>query len=332
MTRHRLLWFWALAALGAVAAAIAVSSTRVSTRATAGLRLKWVYSAGFGGAIMAANDGLFLQHGVDVQLREGGPGIDPVASVAAGTDKFGIIGADQFLMAVAQGRPLVAIALENRNTFAAYITLDPAIRSVRDFPGRLIGRMPDDTYTVVRAMLIKAGISPDSIKWQPVTFDMSPLLDGRIAAYPAYVVNQPPRLALMGRWFRLLRPVDEGIHFAGNVYFTTRAVVNESPATVQGFVNGLLDGWTAARANPDRVVTLALALNPSLDSVQERTVLDAVLAELGSAGDGFLRISAQTLDGTLSALRDLKLLAGDVDLSAAVDGRFVDDAYQRRRP
>src|SRR5258708_38897996 len=63
----------------------------------ASFRLKWTYSAGFGGAIVAADKGFFMQHGIVMKIEPGGGSLDPVQLVASGSNDFGITGADRLL-------------------------------------------------------------------------------------------------------------------------------------------------------------------------------------------------------------------------------------------
>ena len=54
------------------------------------LQLKWKHQFQFAGYYAALEKGFYREHGLDVEIREGGPGIDAGTEVAYGAANFGV--------------------------------------------------------------------------------------------------------------------------------------------------------------------------------------------------------------------------------------------------
>src|SRR6476620_3882828 len=67
------------------------------------LQLNWKAEPEFGGFYAAQETGAFDKHGVKVDVVEGGAGTPTVQMVAAGKVEFGIVSADELVVARANG-------------------------------------------------------------------------------------------------------------------------------------------------------------------------------------------------------------------------------------
>src|SRR4051812_24840594 len=92
------------------------------------LQLNWKPEPEFGGFYAAKTGGAFDKHGVNVEVVEGGAGTPAVQMVGAGKVEFGIVSADELILARAQGSDIVAL-------FAVYQTCPQGImaHAARDF-------------------------------------------------------------------------------------------------------------------------------------------------------------------------------------------------------
>src|SRR5215218_9439844 len=79
------------------------------------LQLNWVPEPQFGGFYAAQQSGAFKKHGLDVEVVPGGVGTPTVQMVGAGSVEFGVVSADEVLVARARGNDVVAL-------FAVYQT------------------------------------------------------------------------------------------------------------------------------------------------------------------------------------------------------------------
>src|SRR5207244_9703634 len=85
------------------------------------LQLKWKHQFQFAGYYAALEQGFYRDAGLDVTIREGGPGIDVAETVASGKADFGVCSAS-VLREWSMGRRLVVLAASLRGS-AAGITV-----------------------------------------------------------------------------------------------------------------------------------------------------------------------------------------------------------------
>src|SRR5258707_7119021 len=74
------------------------------------MQLKWKHQFQFAGYYAALEQGFYRDAGLDLTIREGGPGIDVAETVASGKADFGVCNAG-VLRDWANGRRLVALAV-----------------------------------------------------------------------------------------------------------------------------------------------------------------------------------------------------------------------------
>lgn len=120
------------------------------------VQLKWTHQFQFAGWYAAIEQGYFKDAGLEVELIEGGPLIDPTAVVVAGQAEFGI-GSSSLLIDFNKGRPIVAVAaILQHSPFVVLARLGPDLRSVRDLEGKtLMGEAHSDELI---AYLTMAGV------------------------------------------------------------------------------------------------------------------------------------------------------------------------------
>ena len=88
------------AALGALAAApsLITVSARAADTATVNMQLGWLASNGILGEVVAKTQGYYEEEGIALEVTPGGPGVDGVASVAAGRSAVGQLSSSPSLM------------------------------------------------------------------------------------------------------------------------------------------------------------------------------------------------------------------------------------------
>jgi NitT/TauT family transport system substrate-binding protein len=308
----------------------APATTVPATKAS--VRLKWTYSAGFAGLIAGVENGDFKNRGLELTLEPGSAQLDPIRQVASGQDQFGMCGADRLLQARDQGIPVVAIALENRDSFVGFTALkDSGIDNPKAFEGHTVGTMNDDTFTIYQALINKQGVDRSKVKEKPVGYDMQALLSHDVDVYPSYVINQPVVLKERGIDVEVIRPKIFGVDFAGVVYFTTERYLRDHRSEVEAFVFSLIDGWKYAMDHSGDIVDKACHHDSSLKINEETRLLVALIDELKaqqkSTGRNMLWIEPGDFAETQRIMLDQKLLPRPVDLNSAVNDEFVKKYY-----
>jgi ABC-type nitrate/sulfonate/bicarbonate transport system substrate-binding protein len=284
--------------------------------------------------MVAARAGYFSQNGLDLEIRPGGFEADPIKLVAAGSDTFGVAGADSFLLARAKGVPVVAFAAGYLQTpVVFYVHADSAIKTPRDFVGKRVGvQAGQDTETVYQAVLKKSGVSRDHIKEVPVRYDFTPFLTHQVDVWPGYAATQSYILEQRKIPYRIIQPSDFGVSYLGTVYFTSGSYATRDPQAVQAFVNGIILGWNLVYSNYERAIPMIASFDlKTLTPDLIRFNLDRQRPFILPPGRQYCDFSAGDWEALSQTLADLKLLQNQtqVDLKAAVTMKFLDSRYRR---
>src|SRR5438552_1296542 len=100
------------------------------------LQLKWKHQFQFAGYYAALEQGFYGDAGLDVTIREGGPGIDVAEAVAGGKADFGVCNAS-VLREWAMGRRLVVLAaIFQRSPAVVLVARRADISGVSELRGR----------------------------------------------------------------------------------------------------------------------------------------------------------------------------------------------------
>ena len=263
----------ALATGGAlVSAACSVAGTRVS------MQLGWLASNGILGEVYAKREGFFEKEGVDLEIIPGGPGVDGVASVAAGRSELGQLSSSPSLMlARSAGIPVKAIGAGfQKHPFTYYSLEKSPIREPRDFIGKTIATQPT-AVILLRALLAKNGIREDQVEIVKMGSDMNQLMSGQAHAVTGWLTNVNA-LKVIGDGRVDLMLWDAGLQLYANVYYATDEMLDDQHDALVSFMTGAARGWDAARKNPEKAVDHLVAEYPNL---QRSSELEAVRGVLG---------------------------------------------------
>jgi ABC-type nitrate/sulfonate/bicarbonate transport system substrate-binding protein len=88
------------------------------------------------------------------------------------------------------------------------------------------------------------------------SYDYHSLLRGDADVFNAYSTNEPFQLEQAGVDYHVIDPNDYGIHFYGEVLFTTRPMTKERPDDVIAFRDASFKGWAYALAHVDETIDL----------------------------------------------------------------------------
>jgi class 3 adenylate cyclase/ABC-type nitrate/sulfonate/bicarbonate transport system substrate-binding protein len=220
------------------------------------LQLKWKHQFQFAGYYAALEQGFYREAGLDVTIREGGPGIDVAEAVASSEADFGACSAN-VLREWTMGRRLVVLAAIFQHSPAVILVARRAdISSVSDLRGRTLMDTPGSDE--IAAMLKREGVDYEAL--QRVAHGGNPrdLLAGRADAMVAYSTNEPFILEQLGAAFRTFSPSDYGIDSYGDNLCASETEVKTHPHRVAAFRAASLKGWTYALAHKEATVDLIL--------------------------------------------------------------------------
>jgi NitT/TauT family transport system substrate-binding protein len=225
----------------------------------------------------AVQEGIFAEHGLDVQVEANPGGAANIPGVVAGD--FEIAGSNvvSVLLARNEGLPLKMVSAgtfggpDAAGDFAAIlVTEDSPIQAPADLDGRTvaINTLANVAEVTTRASLENAGAGHENIEFVEMGFpEMIPAVqDGQVDA----IFEIEPFLSVgLGQGLRPVIAPYAGTQpdMAIGSYFSSDQYIAENPAVVDSFIAGISDAGEHIAANPDafRDALVALAdLDPAV--------------------------------------------------------------------
>jgi len=252
------------------------SGNNSSKTSDVSVRLKWLDQAQFAGFYTANSKGYYEAKNLKVKLDPGGPDISPTQMVLSGTNDFGVIGADQLVLAREKGAPLVALAVIYQKTPVALASLKESnITSPKDLEGKKTAIVyGKDEEVVYRALLQKENVNRSKIQETPLTFDLGQLTSKKVDAIIVYETNEPTLLAQQGVYVSLIKPRDYGINYYADTLFTTEKMIKEKPEVVKAFVAATMSGWQSAFQDKNSATNDVLAINITLNREHQQQLIE----------------------------------------------------------
>lgn len=282
-------------------AAGAAGSTAAAELTTVGFQLGWKKLVQFGGHFMALDKGYFEAEGIEAEFTSGGPGIDPVADVAAGKVLLGDADASAVILAREKGIPIRAFAaIFQRSPFAVMSLKDKPVKTLADMAGKSIG-LPDGYRPMLTALLEGAGVDPGDVTFVPVGFDPAVLSTKQVDGYLGYATSQGVALQTQGIDIDVVYLSDLGDKGYGNAFFATEDTIATQQDLLVRWLRADLKGWEDAVNDPEamakRVVELygkeagsELELEPETGSAKAQVEL------IKGSPEGLLWISPEVFD------------------------------------
>lgn len=221
------------------------------------LQLKWTHAFQFAGYYAAKEQGYYREAGLDVDIREALPAVDPVREVLEGRAEFGV-GTSSLLLERKAGKPVVALAVVFQHS--AYVLIArqrAATQGIHDLIGRRVMLEPQSDELL--AYLKSEGIPLDRIVRVEHSYDPHDLITGKADAMAAYVTNEAYYLDRAHFPYHTYTPRSAGIDFYGDNLFTTEQELKAHPERVAAFRAASLRGWKYAMEHPDELIALILA-------------------------------------------------------------------------
>ena len=223
------------------------------------LTMGYIPNIQFAPIYVALEKGYFQDAGFDV-LLEYGDETDAVARVGAGEQTFAIASGEQVLLARAQDLPVVYVASWYEDFPVGVASLQAAgIQAPEDLAGATVGipGLYGASYIGFEALLNIAGMTDEDVTLLPIGFNqVEALAAGQVQSGVIYLANEPVVLRSQGYAVDVI-PVSDYLQLVANGLITNEQSVTENPEMVRAFIQAMLQGITAAAANPDEAYEIS---------------------------------------------------------------------------
>lgn len=218
------------------------------------VRMKWFFAGTMTGWFSGRGKNFFSNYGIDLDINPGGPGNNSVKLVAAGNDLFGVAGADELLMARANGIPVVAVGVLFKDSPIGFISKKSKnIYSPSDWNKKSIEVSYGSNAEVQFRALVKK-FSVKRFTEVPYTFNLTPFIENKVDVSVAYVMDQVVTLRRMGILIDVLQAKDFGVNPYGDVIIATENTVKTKPELVKKFLSATKQSLIWAIENQDSAV------------------------------------------------------------------------------
>ncbi|MDP3801351.1 ABC transporter substrate-binding protein [Brevundimonas sp.] len=240
-----------IAGAGALAAASALgactrSEAPVDEEGRVRLRFAtdWRAQAEHGGFYQAQASGAYAKRGLNVQIIQGGPGVNVPQLLASGAVELGM-GSNSFIPMnlVAEGAPVKAVAAYFQKDPQVLIAHpDPALESIADLAGRPF-LLADASITAFWVWLkAKYGFTDDQVR--KYTFNLAPFLADERAVQQGYLTSEPYTIVKeAGFTPKVFLLADEGYPSYAAMVLAPNAFARDNAVALRSFIAASAEGW-----------------------------------------------------------------------------------------
>ncbi len=261
----------------------------------------WKAQAEQGGFYQALAKGYYADAGLDVSIRQGGPGINVPQLLAVNSVDFGM-GSNSFipLNIVAAGAGAKAVMASFQKDPQVLITHPrDDVKSLEDMAGKPI-MVSDATISAFWVWLrSRFGFTDDQIR--KYTFNLAPFLTDPTAIQQGYLSSEPYLIEKeAGFKPQVFLLADHGYPGYATFILANNQMIADDPALVQAFVDATIKGWYSyLYGDPAPGNALILADNPEMRD----DVLAQAIAKLRAYG---VADSGDALTGGIGAMSEAR--------------------------
>lgn len=308
------------------------------------VQYSWIKNEEFAGEFYAYENGYYDEAGFSDVIGVSGPDTG-VAKLLSGTVQVALSDAASVGAAIAtEDAPLKIIgATFQKNPFTILSLADGAdIQTPDDLRGKKIG-VQDSNASVFTAILNANGISPDEVEVVPVDFDPTPLMNGDVDGFMAYVTNEALTVELAGYEITNLPYADNGVPYVAEAFSVTDEYLADNRELLKAFLIAEIKGWTDTFTNSsdDSVALISKYYDEAASENAEGLeavfgALDPVKTAKGLAAQHTLISTAETEANGLFTISDelqqqtvasLAAAGWEVSVEDLFDTSILDEIY-----
>lgn len=283
------------------------------------LALNWKPDPQFGGFYAAP----YQAHGLDVDILPGGAGTPTIQMVGAGSAEFGVVSADELVVARSQGNDVAALfAVFQNNPQGIMVHASRKLASLSD-----LFKVPG-TVALQRglpyARLLEKKYGFDKVKIVPSPGgDISAFLADKNFAQQCFIMSEPLTAKHQGADVQVFPVSDAGYNPYTTVLATSGDFLRKDPDRTKAMVAAVREGWRSYLDDPKPTNQRMNQLNPSMAPEVFTEVADTQKPFIETEETRRSGLGSMTKDRWETLIAQLKEL-GDIQKAPAAD-----DCYRR---
>jgi len=291
----------------------------------------WKAQAEHGGFYQAVAKGFYTARGLDVEIRQGGPGVNIPQLMGAGAIDFGM-GSSSFmplnmLREGIQAKAVMAVFQKSPEILMTHPRAD--ITGLADMKGKPI--MLADASIGAVFVWLKARYGFEDAQVRKYSFNMAPFLADPKAIQQGYLTSEPFMYEReTGRQPQIFLYADHGYPSYATLVMVNSSVIEEKPEMVQAFVDATIEGWRDyLHGDPAPGNALIQRDNPEMRAEIITQAIEKMKAYgIVESGDtqalGIGAMSDARWSEFFNVMRDSGVYPADMDVRAAYTLQFID--------
>ena len=222
----------------------------------------WLAEAEHGGFYQAVAEGTYRKHGLDVEVKMGGPQVNVVQLLLAGQADL-VMGYDlQTIKLVEQGLPVITVGATFQKD-PAVIIAHPDVKAMADLKTRtlLIGQASETTFWP----WLKAKYGFSDAQKRPYAFSVQQFLVDKSVAQQGYATSEPYSIEKGGVKPKVFLLADAGYPPYAETIVTTQKMVKDKSDAIRKFLQASAEGWKSYLKNPAPGNALIKKDNPQME-------------------------------------------------------------------
>jgi NitT/TauT family transport system substrate-binding protein len=301
----------------------ATSPSAAGAPAKVKFQLQWVAQAQFAGYYAALDQGYYRDENLDVSFLLGGPQVDNINAVAAGTADIGTGWLPKMLQSRENGTDLVSIAQTFQRSGTRMASFKSKnITTINDFHGKKIGSWLLGNEPELFAALVKAGFDPTKENVIKQNFDMSGLLKGDLDVAQAMIYNEYAQVleAKNPATGQLYQPTDFNVldfndPAVGTAMLQDQIFARDSwlkqgsnADVATRFLKATFKGWAYCRDNQQKCVDIVLKAGSQLGASHQAWQMNEINALIWPSPNGVGMLDQKLWDQTIQIATTYKVL------------------------
>lgn len=281
---------------------------------------------------VALDQGYFKKEGVDVTgVVSSNGGGTTVRDLLASPIQYAEVAPSAAISAVQSGIPLkiVNFAVDTVSDFIVAVKPGSSINSIKDLVGKkwALTSPKSNTDIISQMMLKKDGIPLNKVQRPAIGSIMANLQALDSGSVQAIFMLEPVSTQYADKLRVIARPAEVLPQIVQTVGVATTSYIKEHPDKIRAIIEARRMGVDFARKHPDEAARILVKYYQGLDpKVAQQVVRKLVKVEYFSPGT----INLKALENTVSGMKLVGLLKGDVDLKAMVDGSLLPADLQKK--
>lgn len=226
------------------------------------VQLNWVPEPEFGGIYAARDTGAYQRAGLDVEIGGGAAGTPVLQIVAGGQADFGVVGADDVVLARARGVDVVAVyASFQHNPLGIMVHASRGLTKLEDLKTGTLAIEPGLPF----GQWVKKKYGFAGVTIAPYDGGVARFLADPTFAQQCYVTSEPVSARKKGAAPTVFGAQETGFDPYANVLIVRGDALKTKLPLVKAFVAATREGWKAYLADPKPADATMAKLNPAMD-------------------------------------------------------------------